>query len=208
MEGHVQEERLEMYAMGRLGESEVAEVEEHLLLCEICQEELTRVDEFLKAFRVAAPAVEAAKAKSGGGVLERTRRWLVRIRDEKAVTYAAPSLALAALALVVMVPGPGDAPVAKVELRSERGAGIVNVAAGRRLSLFLDARGLPAAPTYRVELADANGSVEWTGPGSLSNETLAVVTGKAVGAGRHWVRIYGDSGGGERLLREFGVVSK
>ncbi len=50
-ETHVDEEALERYAMGALGEEDEAPIEEHLLLCGGCRNRLTEIDGFLKALR-------------------------------------------------------------------------------------------------------------------------------------------------------------
>lgn len=56
---HLSEELLEEYAMGRLPEHRAAAVEEHLLLCNHCQNELVALDEFRYALAAAMPAVLA-----------------------------------------------------------------------------------------------------------------------------------------------------
>lgn len=50
-EAHVDEERLERYAMGALEVAQTAAVEEHLLVCADCQSKLTELDEFIQALR-------------------------------------------------------------------------------------------------------------------------------------------------------------
>ena len=56
---HISEDVLELYAMGRLSESELEPVEEHLLVCHHCQDALQEADEFVRAIRVAARELEA-----------------------------------------------------------------------------------------------------------------------------------------------------
>ena len=48
---HVDAEALEQYAMGTLPEAEMACVEEHLLVCPDCQDELADVDAYLRLIR-------------------------------------------------------------------------------------------------------------------------------------------------------------
>ena len=50
-EAHVDEERLERYAMGVLPKEQAASVEEHLLLCVYCQNKVTELDELIEALR-------------------------------------------------------------------------------------------------------------------------------------------------------------
>ena len=57
-EVHPNEEQLERYAMGRLAERELAPIEEHLLVCEACQERLEMAESLLPAMRRALREVE------------------------------------------------------------------------------------------------------------------------------------------------------
>ena len=51
---HVSEEVLETYALGKLSEEDCAPLEEHLLLCCICQRRLEQTDEYLRVIQAAA----------------------------------------------------------------------------------------------------------------------------------------------------------
>jgi anti-sigma factor RsiW len=44
---------LEKYALGRLDEPGAAPIEEHLLICERCQDRLKELDDFVTALRAA-----------------------------------------------------------------------------------------------------------------------------------------------------------
>ena len=59
----VQDETIERYAMGRLPHNSLARFEEHLLLCESCQDRVTLTDAYVKGMRLAlqelAPAATA-----------------------------------------------------------------------------------------------------------------------------------------------------
>ena len=48
---HQSTEQLELYALGRLAEPEQAVIEEHLLICEACREQLDEVEAYAKAMR-------------------------------------------------------------------------------------------------------------------------------------------------------------
>jgi hypothetical protein len=52
MGAHIPEEELELYAVSRdLPEGRLAAIEEHLLICEVCQERLRELDEYIAAMR-------------------------------------------------------------------------------------------------------------------------------------------------------------
>lgn len=54
---HVAEDVLEAYAMRKLSGRDVAPVEEHLLICPVCQTRLDEVQEFLRVVKAAAAAL-------------------------------------------------------------------------------------------------------------------------------------------------------
>jgi hypothetical protein len=51
---HVADDVLEVYALGTLPEHECAPVEEHLLLCTVCQIRLEETDEYIQVVKTAA----------------------------------------------------------------------------------------------------------------------------------------------------------
>lgn len=51
--GHIEPEKFELYALGRLPEAEAAPLEEHLLVCHQCQDELVRLDGELARLKAA-----------------------------------------------------------------------------------------------------------------------------------------------------------
>jgi hypothetical protein len=49
---HISEDELELYAVSRdIPESRFAALEEHLLVCEVCQDRLQELDEYVAAMR-------------------------------------------------------------------------------------------------------------------------------------------------------------
>jgi anti-sigma factor RsiW len=59
---HVSEEVLETYALGKLSDEDCAPLEEHLLLCCICQRRLERTDEYLRVIKAAASSLDHGPA--------------------------------------------------------------------------------------------------------------------------------------------------
>jgi len=51
MQRHIDEDVLEAYALGKLKDDGLTQVEEHLLLCVPCQDQLRKVETFIKALR-------------------------------------------------------------------------------------------------------------------------------------------------------------
>ena len=58
MGDHISAADLERYAMGILQGCELAAVDEHLLVCQACQDALKEVDDFITAMRTAASLIE------------------------------------------------------------------------------------------------------------------------------------------------------
>jgi len=190
---HPSEEILEEYVFHRLPGVLVAQVEEHLLICESCQDAVAETDRFVSAMRTAneQPVSAIGPFRSA---------W-------RTGTNLAPVLALVILALVaVWKHSPeASAPVA-VSLSSLRGAALLSSApAGKPLQLSIEAPDLTADREYRVELVDAKGRPVWKGAVSATDGQLVATMTKPLGIGVYWVRLYGTD---SELLREFGLSAK
>jgi hypothetical protein len=179
---HLDEEEIERYSLGDFPESDLARVEEHLLLCPSCQQRVESSDIFVRSMQQAAARVRREP--------EPARRWLGMPRF--ALAFGAAALLLAA---VFLVPRQTLPPFA-VSLSATRGAGIeAKAPEGRTLSLQLDITGLAPADSYRVEMVDRSGKQVWTG-------MFPATQVKPCPAGIYFVRLYSSAGG---LLREYGL---
>ncbi len=209
--GHLTEEAMETYALGRLADPDAELLEEHLLLCHDCQDRLRQVDEFVAAFRVAADRTEGkqdAQTPPGRRLGPSLRASLFSFFRSWRPLYSIGGAVAAAALVVAMLPReprPAAAPV-RIELNAIRGM-VPEVrlpSPGSALQLSLDLTGLPTAGRFTLELAAASGQVLWT-------ETVARPEGGPLSvspsftpkAGIYWLRIY-DDGGSRVLLREFG----
>ncbi len=204
MDEHISEEALELYAMGRLGDPQAAELEEHILFCTDCQEALERVDDFILAFRAAA---KQARVERREPVSAWTRfwTWVALGRENLRVGMWAPAAATLAVAVAVVVTPMSmrEPAIETVRLESARGNAVMAVVkAGNRLHMNLDTRGVPELASYRVELVDADGTQVWSATVKPAAQGLAVTTDKAVSAGQYWLRLYDSR---SELLREFGI---
>jgi hypothetical protein len=191
--------------LNRLTEPELAEVEEHLLICPTCQDRLQEVDDFVRAFRLAA-------AKRGAGSKD-------TLRPEAAEPWYAPGRAwlptvaiwaggLAALLLIVVRPVPRDSledqPAQTIALSSERGVPRAATAKAGRISLRVDLRD-PADRPLRVEISRPDdGSVIWSDAFPAGQTSSTISPERAFPAGAYWVRLRGQDDG--RLEKEFGLT--
>ncbi len=196
---HPSEDLLEQYALGRLVDDELAQVEEHLLFCPRCQENIEELDAFIRATRKAAaqlPLSNAAKPKHS---------W-------RSLLYAVPTpaagIALAAMVLIVtaMTWRRFQTPQT-VDLSAMRGAPTAMKAkAYTPVRLNLDGTGLSAGATYTLELVDETGVPKWDQRNIPTASTrLNTVIDRSLRPGQYFVRLYSDSLKNE-LLKEYSLV--
>ena len=200
---HLTEDLLEEYSFGRVSEPALAPLEEHLLVCDVCQTKLVAVEEY------------RALMKSGLAALERERQASF-VRPRRFVfpgitgfrTLLAAALMLMLVSAVVAwrtqtSPALDSQPatVRLIALRGGDGDGVARALAGHSLNLVVDRTDLPPAPSYRLEMVSSSGRPEWSGTAQIAAQDISAhVTGRFQ-PGIYWVRLYAD----DRLLREFGL---
>jgi hypothetical protein len=197
---HAPEETLEKFAMGKLSESEVAPLEEHLLVCHACQDRLEQMDNFVHTAKTATAKLELQHEPSFGE----------RLRALVAVPHRgvwAMGLAAVCVALIVV---PSRTPVSQsVELSASRGADTASpqIKGGSPVTLSLDVTEVPASPVYTVELVNSSGGLIWEGKIEPSGNRLTAAVPEQLSSGRYWVRLYGNSLKTD-LLREYPLSVK
>lgn len=198
--GHVNEEILELYAMGRLGEPKLGSVEEHLLLCGYCQDRLDEIDGFVKVFRQASRQMSETAREPAKEKRDETARVWVWLKPFWAAAMAA---AVVLMVTFVLPQRSADTAFQSVDLRALRGdpAREAVADAGRRLELKLDTAGVEEAASYKVEIVEGLGKVVWSGQASRRNGALAVAA-PAVKPGQYWVRLFGRD---SEMVREYGL---
>ncbi|MBM3811661.1 MAG: hypothetical protein FJW20_08480 [Acidimicrobiia bacterium] len=207
LEPHVSEDTLERYAMGLLPPPEAARLEEHLLGCHLCQDRLQETDDFIQAFRIAAPRVaeeERLRPQTKPG--EWLRAALSGLFAWRPLPVAG---ALAAIALAVFLAMPDSQRIHPVQtrvldLRAIRSDASAIARVSDQLTLRLDLEGLQPESGYRVEIAASNGRIVWSGEGKLEGPMLAVSPGTFDEPGFYWVRIVNARQQGS-LLREYAL---
>jgi hypothetical protein len=186
---HQTDERLELFALGRLPEPWVAEVEEHLLVCAACQE---RVDD-LEAYALAMQqAISTEPAESS-----RWFSWFQQSWPKMPVLAWAGGLATILLAVTLYLQfTPHLAPLASLQLTAMRGA-MPSVQQSRETDITLaDA---PSGAALRAEIVDAAGSTVWRGSVEPSIHKIALT--RRLAPGNYFVRLFDD---GSKLLHEYG----
>ena len=198
---HVEEERLEAYAMHLVAGDELASVEEHLLFCETCQDQLQAVEGYVQAMRSAAMRViqEEIEAPAVPGAWDRLRALF-----HGPLPVWCGLVAMAALFPIVtsqLHQRPG-APV-NVELQAVRGESTGTAPSGHALRLRLDNHGVRELPAWRIEIVDSVGSRIWTGAGTWSNSAVTAIVPKSFTPGTYYVRLLKEK---EDPVREYQLV--
>ena len=183
---HIDPEEMERYSLGTAPAEEMARVEEHLLICEHCQNQATESGEFVSAMRSAA---------AGLGREETGRRW----RLAPVLAAAACFVLMVLLALRWQSSPQAPLAVALVSNRANAGAA---VPAGRTLELHPDLTGLAASPAYRLEMVDQSGAAVWRGEITAAHASATVPRQRA---GVYFVRVFRPGG---ELLREYALEVK
>ena len=191
---HIPEETLEQYCLGRLSESETEPVEEHLLLCNLCQDTLTETEQFVTAVRSALTQLESQPA---------TEMWWTRLwRSLTTLPKPVFVMAACALALIVIIPSQTRNP-AVVQLQAMRGAESATQApANTKLTLRLPAPTAATLEQGRLELRVANldGAVVAQAPvQQKEGEIIAEIDGLSAGA--YWARLYSN----DQIVAEYGL---
>ena len=202
---HLTEEQLEKYMLQRVSEPAAAAVEEHLLVCSDCQQQLEQLEVFTNTLRAVAPVLEREDrlADVQPGLGQRFFDW---------IRSPLPALAFGAATLlaVFVVPmayraSPAVGQPVALELQAIRAASAPEAAAGRPLLLRVELAGLPPATSYRAELAAENGAVLLTRSLQGAEPPFALLTvDKNLSAGRYWLRLYGTDHA--EAIREFGFA--
>ena len=200
---HETDDELELYALGRLTEPRVAEVEEHLLICALCQDRLDEVEMFAVAMREAIAGEPLPEARAGwserlgftGSGLTEFRLRLTNF-SQPALASAAGFAAITLVAGLLHHSGQHVAPLASIELMAMRGD-IPAVAPALETDITLaDA---PAETALRAEIVDSRGGMVWSGECGSDGHQIRV--NQVLVPGTYFVRLT-DEGG--KLLHEYG----
>lgn len=196
---HALDEVLERYLFKQLPHDEASDLEDHLLLCDSCRQRLQDTEEFVAATRIAARRLESKPGFTFAGLFG-------------SLHPAKSAYAVLAMAVLVMAWGvPKLArPAAEwqdAEMRVMRGAEgslATTVSSGRQIRLRVDLSELPVQPAWRVDVADASGSIVYSTKVQASAASLTVPVERRLRPGQYWVRLYGPPDAADPL-REFGL---
>ncbi len=196
---HPTSEVLELYSFGRLSGSNLERIENHLFVCEHCQNELVSIDCSIREIKQACETLKRQAEPTRAGFW--TRVLAIPTRPVFAGAFAAVALAIA---IPVSMYQTGNSAPALVRLDTLRGAaegGATLAPAKRPLHLQLNMPEAPGTPTYRAEIVNSDGSRVWSGSPNRQTNGLAIDVDKSLSAGLYWVRLYNR----DMAVREFGL---
>ena len=193
-EDHASDDVLERYAMGRSPEPEMAAFEEHLLVCESCQDRLAVQDSIRQRVRDGSVAIQ-----DPSGVV-----WWPFPRLAWAAGLVAVGLAIFAAYQWRSVRRSPATP-AVILLQTTRGTEDPTAAApaGRPLTVVLDLTGLQQFSEYKLEVVRAAGSPVFQASGAPQGNRLQATLFRGLAAGAYFVRVYASTG---ELLREYALL--
>lgn len=198
---HIEEDVLELYAMGKLAEPEVEPVEEHLLICHHCQDQLAEADNYIQTFRAAAKQLEAKPVREP--ILARFGRLFKMPRFAMV-----PALAAVAAIVVMVRTYDTNQSLQTVELRALRNAESAGTAAaGKPIQLKLGAEGLSPENRYQAEIVDERGGRVFSGETAWAAGWLSLKVDKKLEKGLYWVRLSNPAETG-KLIREYQLVTQ
>ena len=190
---HQPDERLELYALGRLSESDVAIVEEHLLICVSCQERLDEVELFAMAMRQAITSEPAAQSRQAWW------GWLMPSWGSPWAFAGAPAVLVAlALATVLYLHPDRNVPSrTSVDLAAMRGD-VPRVGLAKETDITLtDA---PIQSGMRAEVVDSTGIAVWSEQLRAGSAQIKIL--RQLTPGSYFVRLFDQPG---KLLHEYGL---
>ncbi|MBV9508052.1 MAG: hypothetical protein JO323_23925 [Acidobacteriia bacterium] len=192
-EEHIGQDILERYVRNALFEDRLAHVEEHLIECNWCQERLREEDAFLRVFRHAAAQVELRPESIWQNLFAPRHRFslaMATMAGSMAIWFSASTYHSANL------------PAATVALTSYRGVQQqAHVSPGKRVALTIEARELPPAKDYAVQIVTSGGHTVFAGAVGLDvTQSRLNVPVLKLGRGLYWVRVYTESVNSEPVM--------
>lgn len=197
---HGTDAQLELYALGRLPESDLAALEEHLLMCESCRERLDGVSDFALGMREGSFQPGASPAETG-----RTTWAGLKMNSQLASFLRRPAVSMGlAFVLLLLVIGIFSnrnqvATSASLQLTATRGAMPVSGPA-RSFDLKLSDAPREGGP-FRVEVLSSGGETVWANLAESTPSGVGINVAQQLPPGDYFVRLYAASG---TMLREYG----
>lgn len=179
---------LELYCMKKLEGEKLDVFEDHLLVCDHCQDRVSETDSFVRGMKFALAAPEPELSVS---------RWnLKHLFQFPAPVWATAAMATAGVAAFFVSHNTGmNKPPLALALSATRGGVTPTAKSGRVLDLDLDARDLAPATDNRVQVVNSEGREVWSGKAtSVQSGHIHALVKSALDPGQYYVRITDSRG--------------
>jgi len=192
---HISEELLERYSLQQLSDDQLEPVEEHLLVCELCQKHLTQVDNYVAAMKIAARQITADLPLPA--VSRRPLQW--------ALSLSGGAL-LATLLVFAFLGRPVSTLQSEVTLTATRGTvpGAMTQVPAHTFLLVKAGVTDDAGGPLTLQLVNEQGNTLWHGTAVAQQGNITARVSQRLDAGLYWFRVYE----GDELLREYGLRVK
>lgn len=195
---HGTDDQWEEYALGRLPDSDVSLLEQHLMVCAACQEKLNRIEAFALGMRDALASEPLGYERAAAPRVDWFGWQSLSIFRRPAFSMAFGFIALVVL-VAVLSNGRTVAPSASLQLTAMRGEmPFTNPA--REFDLTLSDAPRDGGP-FRIEVVNAMGVSMWSGLAASTPAGVQVKLMHRLIPGDYFVRLYTGSG---NLLHEYG----
>lgn len=185
---HLSEDRLELYALGRVPDEKIPEIEEHLLVCADCREQLDEIGDFGASMREALRTTPVPAERS-----------FFEFLRKPAFSLAVAAALLAVVVAVVTRARSNVAPLATLQLTALRG-NMPETAPAKAVDLIVTDAPQEGGP-FHIELVDVNGAQIWSGTANSIPGGAEAKIQRQVTDGAYFVRLYDSSG---RMIHEYG----
>jgi hypothetical protein len=196
--GHPEDDVLEKYAMAKLEEPMVEEIEEHILICASCQDRLDFTETYLRSMKCALASAQTRSSENP---------WRSRMGEWSRM----PSPMWVGVVAVVLLAIGGtfgtqyfthSGPPIAVALSATRGE-TASIAATGPLDMKLDARDLASTVNYRVQIVNADGRDVWhREAASIQDGSVHILVNGHLARGQYFVRLFAPDAG---ITREFAL---
>ena len=221
---HPAEDLLEEYAFGRLAEPRLSNLEEHLLLCEACQQRLVTAEQYIAVMKQGTAELAARPLAVDRILRSFVPAWLTQVWSAHysftQFTHSRLRTGGLAAAFVLFALFAGGVwrrqlapagPPAAIVLTSFRGGesnGIADAPANRILNLRIDATRLTElSGPPSLQIVNASGVEVWHGAlevraGTETGRVFAARVPSGLKPGQYWVRLYSQE---QTIAREYGL---
>ncbi len=198
---------IEEYLFDRLSGVTREVIEEHLLVCQNCQDAVATEENYIGTFRSAARTVESEELdRAYNGTPEEVKPARAKWLNSLGLRWVMAGVFAASLGLIFLPRQISKQSGMDVTLNAERTGqpARAQAPAGKTLRLKADLTGLPQTAPVAFTVVDSTGREIHSAQAAMMSGVAQITIENGLRAGNYWVRI-APRGRPAELLREFGL---